>query len=65
MIRIKKGLSQHGVALRLNISQNAYWKIENGETGLSIDHLLSLADTFDIPASTLLESLEIEGRNVI
>jgi transcriptional regulator with XRE-family HTH domain len=47
--RIKKNLCQDYVAKSLGISQKAYSKIENNETRLSVDTLISISQILEIP----------------
>lgn len=46
--RYEKGLSQQNVADKLNMSQNAYFKIESGQTRLLLVTVLLLADIFEV-----------------
>ncbi len=50
-MRLKKNYSQDYIAKRLGISQKAYSKIENNETRLNVDALLSIADVLEIPVN--------------
>ena len=42
-LREAKGYSQEYVATRLNIPQNTYSRLENGDTKISLDRLLGLS----------------------
>ncbi|MEZ4988091.1 MAG: helix-turn-helix transcriptional regulator [Saprospiraceae bacterium] len=53
-IRKQKNMQQQEVAERLNISQSAYAKIENGQSKVDTDRLLQLADIFEVPYDSLL-----------
>jgi transcriptional regulator with XRE-family HTH domain len=46
-IRIENGISHEAIAHHLDISQVAYSKIEKGETKLTIDRLIEIADILD------------------
>jgi transcriptional regulator with XRE-family HTH domain len=54
--RYDKGLTQEKVANHLNISQNAYHKIENGRTKLLVVTLLMLADIFEVNPNDFFDS---------
>lgn len=47
-IREQKSYSQHDVAARMQMSQNAYSKIELGHTRLTVERLLHIAHIFDM-----------------
>ena len=60
-IRIKKirefrNLTQEHMAAKLDISQTAYSKLENGTTQLNTDRLEQIASILDVPAETILSS---------
>ncbi len=57
--RIKKyrylsGLTQENMADMLNMSQNAYYKIEAGKTKLLVSSLLAIAETLEVSPEILL-----------
>ncbi|MDG1529540.1 MAG: helix-turn-helix transcriptional regulator [Polaribacter sp.] len=52
--RIEKGYSQDYVGARLNMSQIAYHKLENGKTQLKVEILLELANILEVKESYLL-----------
>ncbi|MDN3551239.1 helix-turn-helix domain-containing protein [Mucilaginibacter aquaedulcis] len=52
--RKAKGKSQEQVARRLQISQNAYSKLETGKTKLTLLNLMVIADYLEIEVSELL-----------
>ncbi|HRH61044.1 MAG TPA: helix-turn-helix transcriptional regulator [Chitinophagaceae bacterium] len=61
-----KGLSQKYVALHMKISQNAYSKIENNITQLTVKHVKQLARILDVPVTELLkDSYEIHKPAVL
>jgi len=60
-IRIKKireyrDYTQQFMADSLELSQNAYCKIENGTTKLTIDRLEEIASILDVPVESILSS---------
>ena len=54
--REKQGYSQLYVATKLNISQNAYSKVELGQTKITLDTLLALAEILNLHVLDLLNS---------
>ena len=52
--RIEKEYSQDYVGTRLNMSQIAYHKLENGKTQLKVETLLELARILEVTESFLL-----------
>ena len=52
--RTEKGYSQYYVGTRLNMSQIAYHKLENGKTQLKVETLLELANILEVKESYLL-----------
>ena len=56
-LQYNKNLTQEKVANHLNISQNAYDKIENGRTKLLVVTLLMLSDIFEVNPNDFLENL--------
>ncbi len=66
--RKSKGYSQEYVAERLNISQSAYAKVENGETRLDFERLVKLSEILerDIADLTGLEGFScIQIKNSV
>lgn len=57
--RLKKEYSQEVMANMLGISQNAYSKIENGKTTLTIIRLQEIATILDVPFEKLLKELQL------
>lgn len=55
VIRQIKGVSQEALAVKLNISQAAFSKIENGKTVLSNEHLEVILRELSISENTLRE----------
>ncbi|MBI3718790.1 MAG: helix-turn-helix transcriptional regulator [Sphingobacteriales bacterium] len=53
--RESKRLTQEYVAGRMGISQNAYSKIENNITQLTVNHLKKLSDILEVPISDLMK----------
>jgi transcriptional regulator with XRE-family HTH domain len=52
--RVIKGYSQEYMANRLEISQNAYSKLERNETELSVKRLLQIASILEVQATQFL-----------
>ena len=55
-LREKQGYSQLYVATKLNISQNAYSKVELGQTKITLDTLFALAEILNLQVLDLLNS---------
>jgi len=49
-----KGFSQLYIASRLNISQSAYSKVELGQTKITINTLIAIADVLDVQVTVLI-----------
>ena len=49
-----KGYSQEYMAFRLDISQNAYSKLERGETKLTVRRFYEIAEILEISIDNLL-----------
>ncbi len=54
-LRELKNLNQEEIAKKLNITKQAYSKIERNETKLDIDRLKDLSEIFEIPLDELLK----------
>ena len=54
--REKRNYTQEYLAYKLNISQNAYSKIELGYTKITLERLFQIADILEIDAVALLTS---------
>lgn len=54
LTRLKKEYTQGYVAQRLNMSQMAYHKLENGKTTLKVKMLIELAKVLEVEESYLL-----------
>ncbi len=55
-IREYRNYTQQYMADNLELSQNAYCKIENGTTKLTTDRLESIAKILDVPVESILSS---------
>ncbi|MBX9782633.1 MAG: helix-turn-helix domain-containing protein [Chitinophagaceae bacterium] len=58
-IRIKRqtrGIERLEIAAKLGISENAYGKIERGETSLTIERLKDIADILETSIAELIDS---------
>ena len=53
--REMRNYSQKYVAAKMGMSQNAYSKIENNITGLTVHHVKELSKILDIPITDLLK----------
>lgn len=60
-LRNEKGYSQQYLALKLGISQNAYHKLEKGETKLSFERLQQLATVLEVSIEELTEQSKESG----
>jgi len=56
--RTEKGYSQQFVADLLNISQNAYCKIENGQTRLLVSTLLAITEILEVKLCDILKGIK-------
>ncbi len=73
--RLQKNYSQDYIAKKLGISQKAYSKIENNETRLNVEALVSIAEIMQIPVNQFFTEAKApvlndfssgrEGDNVI
>lgn len=54
--REKRNYTQEYLAYKLNISQNAYSKIELGYTKITVERLFQIADILDYDVATLLNT---------
>jgi transcriptional regulator with XRE-family HTH domain len=54
--REAKSYTQEYLAYKLNISQNAYSKIELGYTKITVERLFQIADVLEISAGELLDA---------
>ncbi len=52
-VRIEKGYSQDYMADMLNISQNAYHKLEKGHTRIHLEKLIDIAKVLEVEVSDL------------
>ncbi|KAA2240639.1 helix-turn-helix transcriptional regulator [Chitinophaga agrisoli] len=53
-LRRRKEYSQEYMAFMLNISQNAYSRLENGKTPLTINRLFDICALLNVPPADLL-----------
>ena len=58
LLRLEKKYSQEYIALRMNISQSYYGRIENGKTTLSIKRLLQLLVILETDCAAFFNDLE-------
>jgi transcriptional regulator with XRE-family HTH domain len=59
-MRYDKGLTQENMAGMMGISQNAYYKLENGITNLSLENFLRISSILNTDLLLLLEGNEKE-----
>ena len=55
-IREERNYTQQYLASKLNVTQKAYSKIETGETKLSVDNLLRIAEVLETSINNILET---------
>jgi transcriptional regulator with XRE-family HTH domain len=60
IIRIEKGYSQDYMADMLNISQNAYHKLEKGHTRIHLEKFIDIAEILEVKFSELFCSFLIQ-----
>jgi transcriptional regulator with XRE-family HTH domain len=60
-IREKKNYSQEYMANKLGMSQNAYSRLESGQTKLALDRIKSISEILEI---SFISLLELEDRQV-
>ena len=63
ILRRNKEYSQEYMALMLHISQNAYSRLENGKTPITIDRLYEVCQILQIKPSELLDMAEVLRSN--
>ncbi len=49
-----KGYSQSYIAYKLGISQYAYWKVESGETDITLSRLRKIAEILEVDIREIL-----------
>lgn len=54
--RLYRNYSQEYLGLRLNISQNAYSKIEIGRSNISLQRIFEIAEVFEIDVCDLIDT---------
>ncbi|MES2809659.1 MAG: helix-turn-helix transcriptional regulator [Bacteroidota bacterium] len=63
--RESKNYTQEYLAYKLNISQNAYSKIELGYTKITVERLFQIAEVLEINAIDLLETESEEPASAL
>jgi transcriptional regulator with XRE-family HTH domain len=53
-LRIKAGLTQRELAMRVGCAQSEISRIEHGERSISVDRLQQLATALNVPVAALL-----------
>ncbi|MFD2873329.1 helix-turn-helix domain-containing protein [Mucilaginibacter ximonensis] len=54
--RLYRNYSQEYLGLRLNISQNAYSKIEIGQSSISLQRIFEIAEVFEVDVCDLIDT---------
>jgi len=54
--RLYRNYSQEYLGLRLNISQNAYSKIEIGQSNISLQRIFEIAEVFEVEVCDLIDT---------
>lgn len=54
--RLFRNYSQEYLGLRLNISQNAYSKIEIGQSNVSLQRIFEIAEVFEVEVCDLIDT---------
>jgi len=54
--RLFRNYSQEYLGLRLNISQNAYSKIEVGRSNISLQRIFEIAEVFEVDVRDLIDT---------
>lgn len=62
-IRIEKNILQKNVASALNLSENAYSRIENGYTQITINNLLKIIKILDCNLNDILDITKTSTTN--
>lgn len=54
--RLYRNYSQEYLGLRLNISQNAYSKIEIGQSNVTLQRIFEIAEVFEVEVCDLIDT---------
>lgn len=54
--RLYRNYSQEYLGFRLNISQNAYSKIEIGQSSISLQRIFEIAEVFEVEVCDLIDT---------
>lgn len=57
-IRISKGMSQHDLAVILEISRSHIGRLENGEKQPSLNMIFKIAEALGVTASSIIAAME-------
>ncbi|HTH82822.1 MAG TPA: helix-turn-helix transcriptional regulator [Mucilaginibacter sp.] len=63
--REERNYTQEYLAYKLNISQNAYSKIELGYTKITVERLLQIAEVLDFKASELINVEQDDNNDLL
>lgn len=64
-LRRSREYSQEYMALMLHISQNAYSRLENGKTPLTLDRYYEVCQILQVKPSELLDMVEMPKSNPV
>jgi transcriptional regulator with XRE-family HTH domain len=64
-LRRTREYSQEYMALMLHISQNAYSRLENGKTPITLDRYYELCQILQIKPSELMDMVEVPKPNAV
>ncbi len=56
-LRLRRGYTQTDMAVKLDLSQNGYSKIETGSTNLTLAMLITISELFDMELDELTTEL--------
>lgn len=54
-LRETNNYSQYDMAIAINISQNSYWKLENGKSDITFKRIIALAAIFNLTIIAFIE----------
>ena len=65
LMRVSKGLSQQNLAKEIGITQAHFSNIENGRCNATIDVLLRLHDSLQVPMAAFFEEIDEQDGTVL
>lgn len=63
-LRMKKGMTQEQLSIRLNASLSMISKVEQGTKGVSIDFLIVLSEFFEVSTDYLLFGYVVQQKSL-